>query len=228
MKTTCEHCVFAKKEDGIQTGCELQYLDIFKNRGMTTFAEEKHYEINNTFCPGCRNIYWLENHKKEDIINELKLAYTAIIINNGDSSLYEIIDKLSKMDSPPKKIIVSLLKFSASNANKLFNELKDKYKDTTFLIDNWMMDDDHKLRVKSGVKKTTTPYFVCISPHEHLDLEFINNENKAFQKLENEWFKYTEYAFLCNTVIYKNFMNNENPVKDMLEFVKKVRDKSAS
>lgn len=228
MKTTCEHCVFAKKEDGIQTGCELQYLNIFIDRRMVNFAEEKYYEINNTFCPGCRNIYWLENHKKEDIVDELKLPYTAVILDNGDSSFYEIVDRLSKLNSKPKKIIISVLKFSISGANSLFNELKAKYTNIDFLIDNWMIEDDHKLRVKSAVKKTTTPYFVCLSPSEYLDLEFINNENEAFQKLENEWFVHTEYAFLCNTMIYKNFMNNENPVKDMLEFVKKVRGGNAS
>lgn len=223
MKTTCEHCVFAKKDNGVQTGCELQYLDIFKERGKVSFAEEKYYEINETFCPACRNVYWLENHTKEDIKKELLLPYTAMVMDNGDPAFYETISKLYNLISRPKKIIISTIKYPLSSLSQLLDEVSKLCPGVEFLIDNSLDNLDHKARVKSAVKKTTTPYFLCVVPSDWLDLKFVDDENEAFQTLDNEWFSYNDEAFLCNTMLYKNFMNNENPVADMLEFMKKVR-----
>lgn len=74
MNTTCEHCVFAKRQDGTQIGCELNRLDKFKSFNQAKLGDNGYYEINN-FCNACRNVYWHEhdyNKPMDDLVQAVK------------------------------------------------------------------------------------------------------------------------------------------------------------
>jgi hypothetical protein len=131
IHTSCKNCVFAKYENITQTGCELNYLEIFKSKNidiLEAYDEDKEfYILNNKSCIGYTKRefikkYNLDQAPIETIITEYnklnKLNYIAMInakhINL--SKLTTLINSISSMPIKPQKIIV--VRYPDSN-NKL-------------------------------------------------------------------------------------------------------------
>lgn len=219
MKTTCEHCIFAEKDNLVQIGCELGYLDKFKNLNLVEKVDN-HYEIGQGVCPGCRNIYWLEKHKKEEIYQELNLQYSAIILVEDDN-FEDQIDVFYNLDVKPKEIIVSLISSDIIKSQELLPKLSQKYPLIRFIVTNFLSEHSDKQRVKSAVSKIRTPYFICVKGFCE-DLSIINLENKKHLELmSGSVFIVSEKFFYSNKILYKCFYDCENPVEEIVKYIGK-------
>jgi hypothetical protein len=131
MKTTCEFCLFSKKSDAKQIGCEFNRLDIFKKE-----YENGHYVLEG-YCNMCRNENWYfhrdnPNASTEDLKNKAKLENTfkySIVINGIDSSEEKILKTLNSLPAielKPVKVFI-LTNFNIDKAKNFYiNNVEDK------------------------------------------------------------------------------------------------------
>lgn len=114
MKTACEHCVFAVKKDGVQTGCRLGRLKIFQERQQVELQPNGFYLLNE-LCNTCRNIYWNEyivnkdmNALRKLVLQEVELRYD-ILLNIDNATVEQIvwtIDYANRQAIKPHKIVL--------------------------------------------------------------------------------------------------------------------------
>lgn len=120
IHTPCKECVFALYENITQTGCALNYLDIYKTNNtevLEAYDQEKEfYVINDKKCIGYREPKWFKQFENntdslEDKISLYhstnKISYLAVInlrtIN--PESLDNILKNLMSANILPQKII---------------------------------------------------------------------------------------------------------------------------
>ena len=222
MKTTCEHCIFLSEDK-----CDLGYLDIFDNSGLVvTNNETKKPEVNNVACPGCRNIYWLENHEKEDIYDELKLQYSAIILVDGGEDFIPQIELLNSLTAKPKSVIISLINSDIEKAQLLQAKLGVDFPEIIIIIDNFLSAEEDKVRVKSGVNRAKSPNFLCVK-NGCSDLSVIDRENeRKIKQMSSTTLMVGKEFFYCNTVVYKRFYDYENPIEAIVKFIEESQNAS--
>lgn len=82
FQTQCEGCYFAKVDNQIQTGCQLNRLEIFKNKGLA--EQQGNYYLINTFCNSVRSEKWASKQENpiQSIINERRSTTLAIVKYN--------------------------------------------------------------------------------------------------------------------------------------------------
>lgn len=155
--TICRDCVFAKigqttgsfGNDREQFGCELGFLDKYKNKTEVVKESEgfddglfvstfSYYRIKNRLCIGCRNKEWKDNLKisaTEQIAKEIELPVTYIIYLD-DNSVVEDVEKtvrsVNSLDRLPDLCIFidnsSVHAVKLSMFNKILSQLKTKWK----------------------------------------------------------------------------------------------------
>lgn len=127
IHTSCKSCVFAKYENITQIGCELDYINKYKNNNieiLEAYDESKEfYIINDKKCIGYREQKWFDQfgdkanalEDKIQIYNSLNfLDYLSIINikNISPDNLNNLCKKIMDCNIKPKKII--FIRYSGS------------------------------------------------------------------------------------------------------------------
>jgi len=126
VNTKCKDCIFAQyDENNIQSGCKLNRLELFYNKGITMLETEEDgkvfYTLDGKFCYYCRNREWVDLYKKHlkvdeidelyIIKQELKLQYNAIILSND--SLEDVKKTYGNLlGQSIKPLHITILKYS--------------------------------------------------------------------------------------------------------------------
>lgn len=122
LHTACKKCVFAKYTDKTQIGCGLDYLDIYKNRGVEILeaydSDLEFFVVNEKKCPGYREYSWLiknglETNSDEERISvfrkQNKIGYLLVIdyklLGDDEDTFNRLKLCLSEVDIKPQKII---------------------------------------------------------------------------------------------------------------------------
>ena len=75
LLTSCKDCIFATKEEKTQTGCSLERLEKFINRGTSVIEaedeEENEFYVIESWCSGYREDVWKTAHGEEDLLEIL-------------------------------------------------------------------------------------------------------------------------------------------------------------
>lgn len=94
ITTLCEHCVFAKRDNKIQYGCEFDRL-----LQLPHHVDGDSYVIDG-YCSTCRNIYWSNNESisvmKSRAINEVTSSYS-LVVNCENSDITNILNSLRQI-----------------------------------------------------------------------------------------------------------------------------------
>jgi hypothetical protein len=120
VHTACKNCVFAQFESKTQTGCELGYIEKFKDHDteiLEVYDEElEFYVINHKRCLGYREESFyksvgLENasleEKKQYFIDHNHINYVLVIyLKNLESDLALIEKELARCKYKPQKLIL--------------------------------------------------------------------------------------------------------------------------
>ena len=79
IHTPCKNCVFAKYEENTQTGCELDYIEKYKNLESEILEvydnDKEFYVINDKKCLGYREPKWFEQLSMSDSSMEEKINH---------------------------------------------------------------------------------------------------------------------------------------------------------
>lgn len=137
IHTSCKNCVFATYNESTQTGCGLNYIDVYKKLNIQILEvydyDKEFYVINDKKCIGYRELKWLDNNNMgHDVDMETKVSkfrslnkidYIAIIDTKKIkiSDLEQIIDSFKTSQILPKKIY--LIRY-ANIPDMKFNDLK--------------------------------------------------------------------------------------------------------
>lgn len=143
IHTPCKKCSFAKYEQKTQTGCYLEYLDIYKNNNeevIEAYDDEKEFfVINNKKCIGYREDTWFEKRGIEinninDKIEKYKTSNYAHYIATIDlkkidlTKLKTICESLMSCDIKPQKIVV--IRYQDTNKSFPYKSIEDIFKTT--------------------------------------------------------------------------------------------------
>lgn len=121
IHTPCKNCVFAKYEENTQTGCELDYIEKYKNLESEILEvydnDKEFYVINDKKCLGYREPKWFEqlgmsDSSMEEKINHFNLnnKLNFILLLNLKNYTVEQLDntlkQIRRADAQPTKIIL--------------------------------------------------------------------------------------------------------------------------
>lgn len=122
IHTSCKNCVFAIYSENTQTGCNLDYINKYKNVGseiLEVYDEFKEfYVINDKKCLGYRENNWFNQFNLSDADLEIKikkfkeLNYISYCVGidlrniNNISELELIINEINNSTMVPKKIVI--------------------------------------------------------------------------------------------------------------------------
>jgi len=161
IHTPCKKCVFAKYDDKTQIGCELNYIDKFKELGsdiLEVYDEDlEFYVINNKKCLGYRENSWFKKlgledasieEKKEHFLQNNHINYL-LVIDSSSLSLEDLeqikISVLEVAYKPSKVIFIRYVKnVSVFSFDVINNFLKETDLDKTKWRIQTMEDNDHK------------------------------------------------------------------------------------
>lgn len=181
LHTACKQCVFAQYNDKTQTGCDLGYLDIYRNKDVEILdvydSELEFFVINEKKCPGYREHSWLIKNNlttstNQERINTFhqqnKLGYLLVIDYRllGDSK--EVCDYLSHTLSDlvikPKKIVF-VRNSTGSEYTKYYNIQKmmiDAKIDCAWRIQSMVDDNIQHYDVLHSIVNLNKAYrFIC-------------------------------------------------------------------
>lgn len=122
IHTPCKSCVFALYTDKTQTGCHLDYIDKYKNKGVDVLEaydnDLEFFIINSKKCIGYRENRWFIQYGLEHASLDEKAAkfkelnridYLLVInfieIGSSKNDIENIKKGLAKLAIPPKKIV---------------------------------------------------------------------------------------------------------------------------
>lgn len=240
IHTPCKNCTFAKFEQNTQTGCELGYLDIYKNRSdleiLEVYDESKEFfVINKKKCIGYREDKWFKQYGDQELSMEQKInlyfeknkiSY-AMVINLKDANqtdLENIIDQIQKLSIKPEKII--LVRYPPSN-----NEILFPYEYIKNIIDtlniNWKIQTvvDPNITYEFMLHNITTTnkkYRFIVSINNQCDNidQVINYANdvicknlNSFEIISNK----TKSCIIFPSIVYRYamFMYKQNILEDI-------------
>lgn len=135
MKTKCNKCIFAITNPEVQTGCKLDRIQKYIDKGKAELNEDNYYTING-LCIACRDaksasIY---NDPVKDVLKEISPKITSLV-DCTDSFNEEKITKI--IESGIDQIILYFHKDKVSSYFKKMNELVSgthvQFKITNFL-----------------------------------------------------------------------------------------------
>ena len=174
IKTSCEKCIFATFENGIQNGCTLGKISKYIDRNLANL-DGNHYVINK-FCNTCRSSDQFKL-TEEQVKEQVKIKF-AVIINGLNGDYWRTTKSLLDQTIIPKKVFVIVDKFNEA----------DKYME--FI--KWFSDTGSQLTIKKYfnienvnkciddvVKKLNKSYYYTV----------INNDSQ----LDNNYFEKINY-----------------------------------
>lgn len=141
IHTPCKNCVFAQYEEKTQTGCHLNYLDIYRQHNieiLEAYDEYKEfYVVNDKKCIGYREPKWFAQFGDEaDTLqkqiemyhakNQLNYLTVINLQKLNKESLDIILQQLSKADISSQKII--LIRYRDEGLSFAYNTIEDLIK----------------------------------------------------------------------------------------------------
>lgn len=121
IHTSCKNCVFAIYDKSNQSGCSLNYLEIYKNNNVDILEayddNKEFYILNNKKCVGYRELNWFDQfdepsdtieQKKKLFYSLNKLHYLLVVDlrNLKLTDLEDIIKDINSQDIKPQKMIL--------------------------------------------------------------------------------------------------------------------------
>lgn len=138
VHTSCKNCVFAKYENNTQTGCELNYLSVYKNKDISIVEaydnEKEFFIVNGKKCIGYRENKWFDQFNLEDDSlqskidifkkhNSLDYLLTINLKNMNISQLESLLSQIQECSIKPKKLII--IRYADNNNRFPYNNVKD-------------------------------------------------------------------------------------------------------
>jgi hypothetical protein len=167
IKTSCEHCIFAKYDGLVQIGCEFNRIEKFQKTAEVKLVDntkKQYYEIEKRICNYCTLPDALDGGKtiaevKNETIEELKVKFALIVKEDTDTALdvkYYIKHKL-----PVEIHILSWtnnFKKDYSFPNVYYHWLKEDLKEDALIrmIGNKAKDAMYLIRSYGSARKTVT------------------------------------------------------------------------
>lgn len=161
IHTPCKKCVFAKYEDKTQIGCELNYIEKFKNINseiLEVYDEDlEFYVINNKKCLGYRENSWFKKldmeeasleEKKEYFLKHNHINYLLVIdlANLSIEDFSRIKEAIIETEYAPNKVI--FIRYVNNVQTFSFDIINQFLKDTKLDKTKWriqtMEDNNHQ------------------------------------------------------------------------------------
>lgn len=180
IHTSCKKCVFAIYSNITQTGCYLDYINKYKDKGISileAYDEQKEfYVIGDKKCPGYREDSWFKDNnltieeKVDKIKKDISINYLMVInLENMDpTELAQIFHTISELEYKPSKIIVirhtNDQKFPFNTLKNSLDKLNIKWRVQTMIdkdllwggiLHSIVSSGNHAYRFICGVKKYT-------------------------------------------------------------------------
>lgn len=194
VHTSCKNCVFAIYDQKTQTGCELNYIDGFKNNQeeiIEVYDDElEFFVINNKKCLGYRELSWfkslgMENssiaEKKEYFLKNNHINYLLVIdLKNMNTNLEKLKESILRCVYKPQKII--LIRYAYDVEKFSFDVLDRFLKETNLSNTPWriqtMEDNESKFEdtlhtIISLNKKNRFIAYIRAKENESYDLNSV-------------------------------------------------------
>jgi hypothetical protein len=204
VHTPCKKCSFAKYEDKTQTGCFLNYIDIYKANNeevLDVYDEENEFfVINNKKCIGYRENKWfdkkgLQNVNIENKIKEYQknnFAHYVAVINLkslNTITLNNICKILSVCNIKPQKIV--LVRYKDDEKQFHYTDIEKTFKDNNinfpWRIQTMLEQDMSYTYILYDIVKNNkqSRFILNIESDSSID-NIINYANdKVYNKLKN-------------------------------------------
>lgn len=201
--TSCNDCIFAKKEGKTQVGCEFEKINLYKEKGVDIVEayddfNNEFFIINDRVCLQKRIPSWGEFYPKEEwrsvVQDQIKIKYHAIVIFRESmefsafGDLEDTLWSLNDQDIPPCH--VTILNRSKMAASDMVSRLEKRpfgiqWRLQTFFDDN--ISDREAIDIVMDSSKETVKavlYVVFESPFlvpevfsKELQLYFVDELN---------------------------------------------------
>lgn len=118
LTTSCKDCVFSEKEEKTQTGCSLNRIEKFKDRGVFVVEaedlEENEFYVIESWCAAYREAPWKEGvddiHAKVREEYEVKVGYLVIAdeesITDYPTKLQKTLDSILAQSVSPRYMLM--------------------------------------------------------------------------------------------------------------------------
>jgi hypothetical protein len=236
IHTPCKQCSFAKYNDKTQTGCFLDYINIYKKNNteiLEAYDEDKEFFIiNNKKCIGYREDKWFEKRGLLNSTIDEKIAkyqesnyahYIAVINlkNLNIENLQNIYANLSLYDIKPEKIV--LVRY-IDNKNFPYSSIENIFENGGLNI-QWriqtMLDNDIPYQyILYDIAKTNkfSRFILSIEQHNLKINDVINYVNdKVYKQLKNFCVcgdKNKNVLFYSSTVLRHAYESGKDIVND--------------
>ena len=119
LTTSCKDCVFSEKEEKTQTGCSLNRIEKFKNRGVFVVEaedlEENEFNVIETWCGAYREEPWKEGvddiHAKVREEYQIRAGYIVIVdedsIGDYEASLRKTVASIESQSIPVSYLLIA-------------------------------------------------------------------------------------------------------------------------
>ena len=146
LTTSCKDCVFSEKEEKTQTGCSLNRIEKFKNRGVFVVEaedlEENEFNVIETWCGAYREEPWKEGvddiHAKVREEYQIRAGYIVIVdedsVGDYEANLRKTVASIESQSIPVSYLLI---------ANKIPTKYTDIISGTVTALDG--VDFDYKV-----------------------------------------------------------------------------------
>lgn len=184
INTSCKKCLFAKRdENGVQNGCELGRLEIYKKRNLAVLEGDS-YKID-TLCIACRASDQFSMSAKS-IRESLKIS-TIFIINGFEKNYWPLLKKVLNQKLMPFKVIVCIKEIEAGISEKYTEYLKYfNNKNSNLLIKKYHDKDvDFYSTVNDCVSRYGIDFYTILDPDSNLKDDYLEKIDHIYtDKLE--------------------------------------------
>lgn len=198
IHTPCKNCVYALYNNVTQYGCSLNYIEVFKSKGievLEAYDEDKEfYIINNKKCIGFRTDSWFKDRKLDHLSTEEKikrhydqnyiryLLWIDLANFQTQDDLDFIISELKNISPKPSQIIFIRYKGILQDIHD-YDHIKQLMTDSdlnnvpwriqTMLLANMSMEE----KIHEGVINCKNRFFVMIKNRPEKLSKIISTAN---------------------------------------------------
>lgn len=190
FKTSCEKCMFAQSEDGVQSGCSFNRIEAFRKNGkLTETGPDSKFYIINTICNASRDSGWGEKYENpmSQVLEEIKPKIHTFIIDKSKDSKSDVLERvmttlkdLLESEIRPQDIHLVLQNPSMTNEFiEIFNEAKKLFP-VKFSI-TYELERELDM-VDASIGLVAQPYYMVVKAGEKIDPKYLTYLNNAINK----------------------------------------------
>lgn len=208
IKTECDKCVFAIRENSEQTGCHLGRLQSYKKSGIAEIKDNGSYTING-LCLACRNTQTGDLEEfAESVLIEISPQVTVLIDYRDKDFDREAIVNIIK--EKPSQILLVFRDKKISDYNKFLSEAVEgtrvKYRIIKFLDDN---------RIESVYKSIEGNYVIV---GDHVPKDIIKDFSRAIVSDLKTYLLFSRDS--CNIISSMIFKYKAQDINDIREYLR--------